>query len=176
MVVAETAPGEFTAFFGDDGDVLHALDARTGEPRRDADIYTHVATRLTGSPVYHDGRLYVTASSGEEGLAMQKDYPCCTFRGSLGAIWPPPIIDAARGEVFVATGNSYTNADAACCSHRRRPVCCGRSMRTARARWFPGTGGAELAGGRLSVNSGYAPFRGRPGNALLVFSVDGKNQ
>ena len=149
VVVAETAPGEFTAFIGDDGGVMHALDAHTGERRWDVDIDAHVATRLTGSPVYHDGRLYVTASSGEEGLAMQKDYPCCTFRGSLsaldarsgrplwksyvvdepqpfpdtqpgkarfgpagGAIWSPPTIDAARGEVFVATGNSYTNADA----------------------------------------------------------------
>ena len=38
----------------------------------------------------------------------------------------------------------------------------------------PAQGGVVLADGRLFVNSGYAPFWGKPGNALLVFAVDGK--
>jgi polyvinyl alcohol dehydrogenase (cytochrome) len=35
------------------------------------------------------------------------------------------------------------------------------------------TGGATVAGGMLYVNSGYGRFVGRPGNALLAFSIDG---
>jgi polyvinyl alcohol dehydrogenase (cytochrome) len=36
------------------------------------------------------------------------------------------------------------------------------------------TGGATIAGGMLYVNSGYGRFAGKPGNALLAFSVDGQ--
>jgi polyvinyl alcohol dehydrogenase (cytochrome) len=34
-------------------------------------------------------------------------------------------------------------------------------------------GGATIAGGMLYVNSGYGRFAGKPGNALLAFSIDG---
>src|SRR5262249_14711877 len=48
------------------------------------------------------GRLYVPASSSEEGLAANGQYPCCTFRGSLSAL------DAATGAVV---WKSYTIPD-----------------------------------------------------------------
>lgn len=149
IVIAQTDAHEFTAFIGDDGGVMHALDAQTGAERWFLRMDSHIAARLTGSPVFHEGRLYVTVSSAEEGFAMREQYPCCTFRGSVsavdartgrllwksyvvaepnelpgshpgkarfgpagGAIWSPPTIDEQRGELFVATGNSYTDVDA----------------------------------------------------------------
>ena len=49
---------------------------------------------ITGAPTLADGRLYVPASSTEEGLAADRKYACCTFRGSLSAL------DAATGAVI----------------------------------------------------------------------------
>ena len=49
--------------------------------------------------------------------------------------------------------------------HKLLPPICGNGMAlTPASRLGPY--------GRLFVNSGYAPFFNRPGNALLVFSVD----
>jgi polyvinyl alcohol dehydrogenase (cytochrome) len=60
--------------------------------------------RATGSPTFHDGRLYVGVASGEEGAGAPPDYECCRFRGSLVAL------DAATGKQIWKT---YTIADAA---------------------------------------------------------------
>jgi polyvinyl alcohol dehydrogenase (cytochrome) len=45
----------------------------------------HPSATITGSPVYHEGALYVPVSSLEEAMADPK-YPCCTFRGSMLAL------------------------------------------------------------------------------------------
>ncbi len=73
------------AFFGDLIGRLYAVDAFTGKEvwRMKAD--DHPSATITGSPVYHDGRLYVPVSSLEEAMADPK-YPCCTFRGSMLAL------------------------------------------------------------------------------------------
>jgi polyvinyl alcohol dehydrogenase (cytochrome) len=47
--------------------------------------------RVTGSPVVHNGRLYVGTASGEETAGAVAEYECCKFRGSLLAL------DAATG-------------------------------------------------------------------------------
>ena len=47
--------------------------------------------RVTGSPTFHNGRLYVGVASGEETAGAVADYECCRFRGSLVAL------DAATG-------------------------------------------------------------------------------
>jgi polyvinyl alcohol dehydrogenase (cytochrome) len=80
------------AFFGDMAANVFALDASTGQLiwRTKVDDF-HVA-RVSGSPTFHDGRLYVPVASGEEGAAAVPTYECCRFRGSVVAL------DAATGK------------------------------------------------------------------------------
>jgi polyvinyl alcohol dehydrogenase (cytochrome) len=49
-------------------------------------IDNHPVARVTGSPVFHNGRLYVGVASGEETSGSVPDYECCRFRGSLVAL------------------------------------------------------------------------------------------
>jgi polyvinyl alcohol dehydrogenase (cytochrome) len=64
----------------------------------------HAFARVTASPVFHDGRLYVGVASGEETAGAMADYQCCRFRGSLVAL------NAATGEQVWKT---YTIAEEA---------------------------------------------------------------
>ncbi len=79
-------------FFGDIHGMVYALDARTGELIWKMQTDPHPLARITGTPVLHDGRLYVPVASLEEPESGQADYACCTFRGYLSAL------DAATGE------------------------------------------------------------------------------
>ncbi len=146
MTVGRLPDGRHAVFFGDFNANVYALDAASGAEIWRRDVDTHVAARITGAPVLHDGRLYVPVSSLEELLAADPEYPCCTFRGSLAtlhaatgevvwqaftipeapaprgrnpdgyylmgpagaAVWSAPTIDPARGLVYAATGNAYT--------------------------------------------------------------------
>jgi polyvinyl alcohol dehydrogenase (cytochrome) len=51
-----------------------------------AKVDDHPAARVTGAPVFYDGRLYAPVSSVEEASAMSPAYECCKFRGSLVAL------------------------------------------------------------------------------------------
>ena len=81
---AETNGEPPLAFFGDLIGRLYAVDAFTGKEVWRAKADEHPSATITGSPVYHAGRLYVPVSSLEEAMADPK-YPCCTFRGSMVA-------------------------------------------------------------------------------------------
>jgi len=94
-VVIAAAPaggGKPMAFFGDLIGRVYGVDAVTGALvwKRKAD--DHPSATITGSPAYHDGRVYVPVSSLEEATA-DPAYACCTFRGSVVAY------DAATGKV-----------------------------------------------------------------------------
>jgi polyvinyl alcohol dehydrogenase (cytochrome) len=131
------------------GRTVHALDAQTGKALWKTDqLETHPASSVGGALAVSGDRVFVPFSSGEEVMAMQSIYACCTFRGSVvaldlktgrrlwkttvitepsrplpdnaagarrqgpagGAIWSAPTADARRGLVYVATGDSYTDA------------------------------------------------------------------
>ena len=47
---------------------------------------------ITGSPVFHNGRIYIGIRSGEEAAGADPKYECCRFRGSVVAL------DAATGK------------------------------------------------------------------------------
>ena len=94
MTVTRLPDRRHALFFGDFNANVYALDAATGAEIWRRDVETHEGARITGAPVYHDGRLYVPVSSLEELLAANPEYPCCTFRGSIAAL------DAATGEVM----------------------------------------------------------------------------
>lgn len=86
-----------TVFATDRAGWIFALDANSGALRWKRRVDDHPATMGTASPVFHDGRVYVTAASFEESSASARNYPCCTFRGSVTAL------DAKSGDVIWKT-------------------------------------------------------------------------
>lgn len=80
-------------YFGDTAANAYALDAGTGRMLWTRTVDDHPLARITGSPTWHAGRLYVPVSSYEESQGADPQYACCTFRGSLVAL------DAATGAV-----------------------------------------------------------------------------
>jgi polyvinyl alcohol dehydrogenase (cytochrome) len=80
------------AFFGDGKANAYAVDAATGALLWKTKVEDFPVARITGSPVFHNGRLYVPVASGEEGSGALPDYECCKFRGSLVAL------DASTGK------------------------------------------------------------------------------
>ncbi|MDO6414042.1 PQQ-binding-like beta-propeller repeat protein [Sphingomonas sp. BIUV-7] len=98
IVLAKLPSGKIAAFttgwYGD----MHALDAETGQVLWHVRPEDHRAVRLTGSPTYYKGTLYMGFSSGEEVLAADPKYVCCTFQGSVAAV------DAATGRTIWKTG------------------------------------------------------------------------
>ncbi len=84
--VGRIAPGRLAAYFGDTRAVVHAVDAATGKPLWKVQVDDHPAARITGSPAFYNGRLYVPVSSIEEASAMLAGYECCKFRGSIVAL------------------------------------------------------------------------------------------
>ncbi|HEY1305261.1 MAG TPA: PQQ-binding-like beta-propeller repeat protein [Vicinamibacterales bacterium] len=81
----------YAAFIGDRSGNVYAVDASTGMLMWKSHLDDHPFARVTASPTFHNGRLYVGIASGEETAGSTADYECCTFRGSLVAL------DAATG-------------------------------------------------------------------------------
>ncbi|MGD8339677.1 MAG: PQQ-binding-like beta-propeller repeat protein [Gammaproteobacteria bacterium] len=84
-------------FFGDGTANAYAVDAASGEVLWQTEVDDFPVAHVSGSTVYHDGKVLVAAGSGEEGAAASPDYECCRFRGSLSAL------DAATGRVLWKT-------------------------------------------------------------------------
>jgi polyvinyl alcohol dehydrogenase (cytochrome) len=95
---------QWVAYFGDGKGFAHAVDAQTGKPIWKVRMDEHPLARITGTPVFYNGRVYVPVASGEELASSQPKYQCCTFRGSLAAL------DSATGKVEWKT---YTVSDPA---------------------------------------------------------------
>jgi polyvinyl alcohol dehydrogenase (cytochrome) len=100
----ETKSGaRYAAFIGDRSANVYAVDAATGELLWKTEVDNYLYARVTGSPTFHNGRLYVGVASGEETAGAVADYECCRFRGSLVAL------NAATGQQIWKT---YTIPDA----------------------------------------------------------------
>jgi polyvinyl alcohol dehydrogenase (cytochrome) len=83
----ETRTGpRYAAFIGDRAANVYALDAGSGELLWNTKVDNFSFARVTGSPAFHNGRLYVGVASGEETAGAVADYECCRFRGSLVAL------------------------------------------------------------------------------------------
>jgi len=91
ITVAKVGSG-YSAFFGDGKGTAWAVDAGTGKTIWKTRVDDYPVARLTGSPVFYEGRLYVPVASGEEAAGSVPTYECCKFRGSLVAL------DAATGK------------------------------------------------------------------------------
>ncbi|HTJ65089.1 MAG TPA: PQQ-binding-like beta-propeller repeat protein [Alphaproteobacteria bacterium] len=84
--VAKRPDGQAVAYVTTDNGYLHALDALTGKVIWTTRVEDHPATRLSGSPTFYDGRIYVPLSSLEEVSLFNASYACCTFRGGVVAV------------------------------------------------------------------------------------------
>jgi polyvinyl alcohol dehydrogenase (cytochrome) len=93
---ADRRPAAYSAFFADQAGYVYAVNASSGALLWSRRVEEHPLVRLTGSPAYSAGRLYVPTSSYEEG-GKPPGYGCCTFRGSLIAL------DAATGDTVWQT-------------------------------------------------------------------------
>jgi polyvinyl alcohol dehydrogenase (cytochrome) len=96
-IVRSTKSSRWIAYFGDYHGSAHAIDAETGQPLWKAKVDDHPGARVTGSPAYYQGRLYVPVASSEELDGGSPQYSCCTFRGSLNAL------DAESGKILWKT-------------------------------------------------------------------------
>jgi polyvinyl alcohol dehydrogenase (cytochrome) len=74
------------AFFGDAKANAWAVDAANGKLLWKTRVDDFPVARITGSPVFHDGTLFVPVASGEEATGGVPSYECCKFRGSLVAL------------------------------------------------------------------------------------------
>lgn len=99
-----SGPARYVALFSDYGRNVYAIDAESGAELWKITADTQSGAILTGSPTYHDGRLYVPVASAEEALATNDKYVCCKFRGAVVAL------DVATGKVVWKT---YTIAEEA---------------------------------------------------------------
>ena len=81
-----------SVFFGDVLGNAYALDARTGQQMWRIRADDHPNATITGTPSLHGDTVYIPISSLEVSLAINPEYACCTFRGSVLAV------DAASGE------------------------------------------------------------------------------
>ena len=112
------------------GKVL-AFNKDTGALLWSTTLDTHPAAVITQSATVFGNRVFVGTSSREEGLALNPNYDCCSFRGQMAAlnlgtgtiVWQvrmapvgfpgnavwgsSPAIDAKRGQLYIATGNNY---------------------------------------------------------------------
>lgn len=116
---------------------LIAVNRLTGKLLWITQVDPHVAAVITGSAVVYGCVVYQGISSDEEQYALSASYNCCTFRGSVvavnaltgktiwqahdmpdnngaanqysgAAVWQTPVVDAARGMLYVGTGNNYS--------------------------------------------------------------------
>ncbi|HET9015881.1 MAG TPA: PQQ-binding-like beta-propeller repeat protein [Thermomicrobiaceae bacterium] len=136
-VVSRTSPfvdaATGTLYIGTQtGARLLAINTADGSLRWATQLDAHPWAVDTGSPVVHNGVLYVGVSSLEEAAAADPSYPCCSFRGSVvalnastgqilwktytvpegytgGSVWGSTLVpDPQLGVIFATTGNNYT--------------------------------------------------------------------
>jgi polyvinyl alcohol dehydrogenase (cytochrome) len=93
LAVAPAGASRLVVYFADTAANAYALDAETGRQLWIRHVDDHPSARITGSPTFFEGRLYVPVSSYEEAQGADPQYPCCTFRGSVSAL------DAESGAV-----------------------------------------------------------------------------
>ena len=93
LAVARAGGSRLVVYFADTAANAYALDADTGRQLWVRRVDDHPSARITGSPTFFEGRLYVPVSSCEEAQGADPQYPCCTFRGSVAAL------DAESGAV-----------------------------------------------------------------------------
>ena len=141
--VAPLDGGKHALLFGDQIGWFYAVEAETGRLLWKNKPEQHESTKLTGSPVVHEGVVYVPAASWEETRPQNPGYTCCTFRGSVTAM-------------RVADGSQVWKSFAI----PEEPRDTGGKLRDGRPEWGPSGAGIwsapalDTARGRLYVTTG----------------------
>ncbi len=78
--------GKPALFFGDALSSAYAVDAKTGQLLWKTSLSLYPTSVITGSPAYHQGKLYVPVSSYEIAAAGMPNYPCCHSHGAVVAL------------------------------------------------------------------------------------------
>jgi polyvinyl alcohol dehydrogenase (cytochrome) len=87
VIRSSISPSGWATFVGVGKRVVRAFDAQSGkELWHSESLENHMASNITGTPVVSGDQIFVPLSSGEEVVAMQPNYSCCSFRGSLAAL------------------------------------------------------------------------------------------
>jgi polyvinyl alcohol dehydrogenase (cytochrome) len=87
VIRSSISPSGWATFVGVGKRVMRAYDAQSGkEIWHSESLENHLASSITGTPVVSGDQIFVPLSSGEEVVAMQPNYSCCTFRGSVAAL------------------------------------------------------------------------------------------
>ncbi len=86
LVPAAPASSDATLLVGDQIGWFYSLDAHSGKLHWKRRVEAHEATRLTATAAAEEGVVFVPAASWEETRALDPQYPCCTFRGSVTAL------------------------------------------------------------------------------------------
>jgi polyvinyl alcohol dehydrogenase (cytochrome) len=99
----ETGSGQrYAAFIADREANVYAVNVATGALLWKTKVDEFPGARVTGSPTFYNGRLYLGTASGEEAAGASSRYECCRFRGGLLAL------NAATG---TQVWKSYTIAE-----------------------------------------------------------------
>ena len=85
-IVHARSAGRDVLLFGDLTGWFYSLDAGTGRLLWKMRPEEHEAVRLSAPPVVVGDLVLVPVASWEESRALNPEYPCCTFRGSLTAL------------------------------------------------------------------------------------------
>jgi polyvinyl alcohol dehydrogenase (cytochrome) len=85
-IVAEPLGNTHVLLFGDLTGWFYALDAATGKELWKKRPEQHEAVRISAPPLVHNGLVMIPIASWEETRAINPDYPCCTFQGSITAL------------------------------------------------------------------------------------------
>jgi polyvinyl alcohol dehydrogenase (cytochrome) len=85
MIVAPLGAKQHALLFGDLTGTFYALEAESGKVLWKKKADDHEAALITGAATVNEGVVYVPVASWEETRAINPEYPCCTFRGSIVA-------------------------------------------------------------------------------------------
>jgi polyvinyl alcohol dehydrogenase (cytochrome) len=96
ITIASVKGSRPMALFGDRRGSVYAVDATNGELLWKTHVLDHPRAGITGAPVYHNQRVFVPVTSGEEGAANDPKYECCTARGAMVSL------DAAGKKIWQA--------------------------------------------------------------------------
>lgn len=83
---SQIAPSRYAAYFGDIHGKVYAVDASTGEQIWKVSVDPDPLVRITMTPKFYEGRLYVPVASLEEPESGSANHLCCTFRGMVVAL------------------------------------------------------------------------------------------
>ncbi len=97
VVRAMPNSNQWIVLFGDSAAYAHGLDAVTGRELWKVKLDDYPVARVTGTLSFHDGKVFIPVSSGEELASGGPNYECCKFRGSMMAL------DGLTGKVLWKT-------------------------------------------------------------------------